>query len=180
MPNQRLPQSIGHTLEPRRILGLDPGLRLTGWGLIECRGHRLTHIAHGTIKVKVGQDLDLRLKDLFEGLSQVIQNLLPHEAAVEETFLNKNPATTLKLGLARGIVMLAPAAQGIRVGEYSANHVKKTVVGAGHADKEQVKTMINYLLPACGELSYDEADALAVAICHAHTLETQQHRRIAS
>lgn len=168
------------SLTPRRILGLDPGLRLTGWGLIESKGNHLTHIAHGTIKVNTKQDLDLRLKDLFEGLSEVIKNLQPHEAAVEETFLNKNPATTLKLGLARGIVMLAPAAQGIRVGEYSANHVKKTVVGAGHADKEQVKTMIGYLLPACGDLSYDEADALAVAICHAHTLETQQHWKDAS
>ena len=180
MPNQRLPQRDIQPVGPRRILGLDPGLRLTGWGLIECHGNRLKHIAHGTIKVNTKQDLDLRLKDLFEGLSQVIQDLQPHEAAVEETFLNKNPATTLKLGLARGVVMVAPAAQGIRVGEYSANHVKKTVVGAGHADKEQVKTMINYLLPACGDLTYDEADALAVAICHAHTLETQQHWKVAS
>ena len=179
MPNQGLPQRPTQTRGPRRILGLDPGLRLTGWGLIECNGNRLTHIAHGTIKVNTKQDLDLRLKDLFDGLSKVIRALPPHEAAVEETFLNKNPATTLKLGLARGVVMVAPAAQGIRVGEYSANHVKKTVVGAGHADKEQVKTMINYLLPACGELSYDEADAVAVAICHAHTLETQQHWKAA-
>ncbi len=180
MPNQRPPQKRTQALGTRRILGLDPGLRLTGWGLIECHGNRLTHIAHGTIKVNTKQDLDLRLKDLFEGLSKIIQDLQPHEAAVEETFLNKNPATTLKLGLARGIVMVAPAAQGIRVGEYSANHVKKTVVGAGHADKEQVKTMINYLLPACGNLTYDEADALAVAICHAHTLETQHHWKAAS
>tara|TARA_R110002095_G_scaffold195724_3_gene174421 strand:- start:482 stop:1024 length:543 start_codon:yes stop_codon:yes gene_type:complete len=173
-------QKYSQPSEPRRILGLDPGLRLTGWGLIESSGNRLTHIAHGTIKVNTKQDLDLRLKDLFDGLSEVIRTLQPHEAAVEETFLNKNPSTTLKLGLARGVVMVAPATQGIRVGEYSANHVKKTVVGAGHADKEQVKTMVNYLLPACGELSYDEADALAVAICHAHTLETQQHWRVAS
>ena len=159
---------------PRRILGLDPGLRLTGWGLIECSGNRLKYLAHGTVKVNVKQDLDLRLKDLFEGLSEVMKNYKPDEAAVEETFLNKNPSTTLKLGLARGVVMVAPTVFGVRVGEYSANHVKKMVVGAGHADKEQVKTMVKYLLPTCGEMTFDEADALAVAICHAHTLQTEQ------
>lgn len=159
---------------PRRILGLDPGLRLTGWGLIESHGNRLTYVAHGTVKVNTKQDLDLRLKELFEGLSDVVKNFKPDEAAVEETFLNKNPSTTLKLGLARGVVMVVPTIFGVRVGEYSANHVKKTVVGAGHADKEQVKTMVKYLLPTSGDMTFDEADALAVAICHAHTLETQQ------
>ena len=157
-----------------RILGLDPGLRLTGWGLIEACGNRLTYVAHGTIKVTAKQDLDLRLKDLFEGLSEVVRDFKPDEAAVEETFLNKNPSTTLKLGLARGVVMVAPTVFGVRVGEYSANHVKKTVVGAGHADKEQVKTMVKFLLPTCGDVTFDEADALAVAICHAHTLQTEQ------
>ncbi len=163
-----------HQQLPRRILGLDPGLRLTGWGVIESHGNHLTYVAHGTVKVNTKQDLDLRLKDLFEGLSEVVRDFKPDEAAVEETFLNKNPSTTLKLGLARGVVMVAPTIFGVRVGEYSANHVKKTVVGAGHADKEQVKTMVKYLLPTCGEMTFDEADALAVAICHAHTLQTQQ------
>ncbi len=167
------PVGSSHTT-PTRILGLDPGLRLTGWGLIEMQNNRLVHLAHGTIKVPEKQDLDLRLKSLMEGLLEVIDGFQPIEAAVEETFLNKNPATTLKLGLARGVVMVAPTLRNIRVGEYSANHVKKTVVGAGHADKEQVKAMIRYLLPTAGEMSYDEADALAVAICHAHTLETNQ------
>jgi crossover junction endodeoxyribonuclease RuvC len=159
---------------PRRILGLDPGLRLTGWGIIEQNGHRLYYVAHGTIKVADKLEMDLRLAQLYHGLQEVINNYAPDAAAVEETFLNKNPATTLKLGLARGVVMVAPAMTGLRVGEYSANHVKKTVVGAGHADKEQVKAMVKFLLPNCGNVSADEADALAVAICHAHTLQTQQ------
>lgn len=165
---------------PRRILGLDPGLLLTGWGIIDAVGNRLTYVAHGTIKVDAKQDLDLRLKDIYQGLCTVIDAFKPDEAAVEETFLNKNPATTLKLGLARGVVMVAPTTFGIRVGEYSANHVKKTVVGAGHADKDQVKAMIKYILPLSPDMSADEADALAVAICHAHTLETTNRWRLAS
>lgn len=162
------------TVAPRRILGLDPGLRLTGWGIIEQSGNKLYYVAHGTIKVPDKLEMDLRLSHLYHGLQEVINNYAPDAAAVEETFLNKNPATTLKLGLARGVVMVAPAMTGLRVGEYSANHVKKTVVGAGHADKEQVKAMVKFLLPNCGTVSADEADALAVAICHAHTLQTQQ------
>lgn len=159
---------------PIRILGLDPGLRMTGWGLIESVGNKLSYIAHGTIKVATNQDLDLRLKHLYRGLCDVMEAFQPHAAAVEETFLNKNPATTLKLGLARGVVMVVPTIYGVRVGEYSANHVKKNVVGAGHAEKEQVKTMVKYILPTCPDMTYDEADALAVSICHAHTLSTNQ------
>lgn len=160
--------------ESIRILGLDPGLRMTGWGVIEALGNKLSYIAHGTVKIPTTQDLDLRLKGLHSELSKVMEAFQPHAAAVEETFLNKNPSTTLKLGLARGVVMVVPTIFGVRVGEYSANHVKKTIVGAGHADKDQVKTMIKYLLPTCDNPSYDEADALAVAICHAHTLATTQ------
>lgn len=162
------------TQNPRRILGLDPGLRLMGWGVIDSIGNRLIHVAHGTVKVDPKQDLDLRLKDLFQGLTKVVKDFQPHEAAIEETFLNKNPSSTLKLGLARGVVMVVPTLYDIRVGEYSANHIKKNIVGAGHADKNQVKAMIGHLLPKSGEMSYDEADALAVAICHSHTLATQQ------
>lgn len=158
-----------------RILGLDPGLRFTGWGIIDMVDHKLTYVAHGTIKVDTSLDLDQRLQKLHSGLCEVMRTHNPHAAAVEETFLNKNPSTTLKLGLARGVVMVVPTTFGIRVGEYSANHVKKNVVGAGHADKDQVMTMVKYLLPALDTLTYDEADALAVAICHAHTLETNQH-----
>ncbi len=152
---------------------MDPGLRLTGWGIIDCAGREMTHVAHGTVKVSDQLDIDERLQILHSGLCEVMRTYLPQAAAVEETFLNKNPSTTLKLGLARGVVMVVPTTFGIRVGEYSANHVKKNVVGAGHADKDQVKAMVKYLLPACGNMSYDEADALAVAICHAHTLDSK-------
>lgn len=157
-----------------RILGLDPGLRFTGWGVIESIGTRLSYVAHGTIKVPTSLDLDQRLRRIHKELCEVVEAFQPHGAAVEETFLNKNPSTTLKLGLARGVVMVVPTIYGIRVGEYSANHVKKTVVGAGHADKDQVKKMVSYLLPNSGDLNHDEADALAVAICHSHTVVTNE------
>lgn len=155
-----------------RVLGLDPGLRFTGWGLVELRGNHLFYLDHGTVKVPEKLSMDRRLALLFEGLEEVIRTFEPTSAAVEETFLNKNPSTTLKLGQARGVVLLAPALAGLSVGEYSANHVKKTIVGAGHADKDQVKMMVRRLLPNCGEINSDEADALAVAICHTHTLQT--------
>lgn len=156
-----------------RVLGLDPGLRTTGWGIIEAQGQKLCHIAHGTVQSNASDDLAERLRQLFRGLEQVIQTYKPSGAAVEETFVNKNASSTLKLGMARGIVLLAPALYNLQVGEYSANHVKKTVVGAGHAEKQQMIAMIKYLLPKCGDLSADAADALAVAICHAHHLQTQ-------
>ena len=156
----------------RRILGLDPGLQRTGWGVIEITGNRLTHIAHGVVTSQASDDLAHRLVSLFNGLQQVIATWTPDEAAVEETFVNKNPVSTLKLGTARGVVVLAPALAGLAVGEYPANLVKKSVVGAGHADKNQVMMMVNTLLPASNITSPDAADALAVAICHAHHRQT--------
>ncbi len=150
-----------------RLIGLDPGLRLTGWGVIEVEGNRLRHVAHGVVKVAVAGTLAGRLKELFDGVAGVIEAQRPIEAAVEETFVNVNPGSTLKLGQARGVVMLAPARAGLEVFEYSANLVKKSVVGAGHADKNQIAMMVSRLLPGV-EAKADAADALAVAICHAH------------
>jgi crossover junction endodeoxyribonuclease RuvC len=162
-----------------RILGLDPGLRTTGWGVIEIQGQKLVHVAHGTVRATVKADFSDRLRELFKGLQEVIEAYKPTGAAVEETFVNTNASSTLKLGMARGIVLLAPSLYNLQVGEYSANHVKKTVVGAGHAEKEQIMAMIRYLLPKCGELTADAADALAVAICHAHHLQTQSRWGVA-
>jgi crossover junction endodeoxyribonuclease RuvC len=156
-----------------RVLGLDPGLRVTGWGIIEAQNQKLSYIAHGTVQSSASDDLGERLRQLFRGLEQVIKTYKPSGAAVEETFVNKNASSTLKLGMARGIVLLVPALYNLRIGEYSANHIKKTVVGVGHAEKQQMITMVKYLLPKCGELSADAADALAVAICHVHHLQTQ-------
>jgi crossover junction endodeoxyribonuclease RuvC len=151
-----------------RILGLDPGLRNTGWGIVDTLGNRLTYVAHGVVKSTASDDLAPRLSQLYQELIKIIEQYSPCEAAVEETFVNKNPASTLKLGMARGIVLLAPAQAGLIVGEYAANRVKKSVVGVGHADKNQVALMVQRLLPSCGVVSADAADALAVAICHAH------------
>ena len=151
-----------------RIIGLDPGLRRTGWGLVECEGNRLKHIAHGTVTSKGDDDLAERLLELHDGLTAVIAAHGPHEAAVEQTFVNKDPVATLKLGQARAISLLVPAQAGLPVAEYAPNQVKKSVVGVGHADKAQVLHMVKVLLPQCGDPAPDEADALAVAICHAH------------
>jgi len=150
-----------------RLIGLDPGLRLTGWGVIDAEGNRLRHVAHGAVKVPADQSLAERLRALFEAIAAVVAEQRPTEAAVEETFVNVNPGSTLKLGQARGVVMLAPARAGLPVFEYSANLVKKSVVGAGHADKHQVAMMVGRLLPGVVATA-DAADALAVAICHAH------------
>ena len=150
-----------------RLIGLDPGLRLTGWGVIDVDGNRLRHVAHGVVKVPADQSLAERLCVLFEAIAAVVAVQQPTEAAVEETFVNVNPGSTLKLGQARGVVMLAPARAGLPVFEYSANLVKKSVVGAGHADKHQVAMMVGRLLPGVVATA-DAADALAVAICHAH------------
>ncbi len=150
-----------------RLIGLDPGLRLTGWGVIDVEGNRLRHVAHGAVKVPGEGSLAERLCALFEAVAAVIAEQRPTEAAVEETFVNVNPGSTLKLGQARGVVMLAPARAGLPVFEYSANLVKKSVVGAGHADKRQVAMMVGRLLPGVVATA-DAADALAVAICHAH------------
>lgn len=150
-----------------RLIGLDPGLRLTGWGVIEVEGNRLRHVAHGVVKVPTQDSLAERLRELFEGVAQVLEAQRPAEAAVEETFVNVNPGSTLKLGQARGVVMLAPARAGLPVFEYATNLVKKSVVGTGHADKNQIAMMVGRLLPGV-DARQDAADALAVAICHAH------------
>lgn len=151
-----------------RILGLDPGLRCTGWGIIESEGNHLRYIGHGVAKTEEDALLAVRLHQIYQELSRIINLYKPDVAAVEEVFVNKNPASTLKLGMARGIVLLVPAAQDLFVAEYSANKVKKSVVGSGHASKEQVEAMIKVLLPDARNATKDAADALAVAICHAH------------
>ena len=150
------------------ILGIDPGLQKTGWGIITKNGSALGYIASGLIKTDAKTDLAQRLALLHQELSIIIKEYRPETAAVEETFVNKNPASALKLGQARGVVLAVPAILGLSVAEYSANKVKKSVVGAGHAAKEQVQMMIRTLLPASGKITEDEADALAVAITHAH------------
>ncbi|WP_299153232.1 crossover junction endodeoxyribonuclease RuvC [uncultured Tateyamaria sp.] len=150
-----------------RILGIDPGLRHMGWGIIAVDGPRLRHVANG-ICHSTGDDLSLRLLSLFDQLSAVITQYAPEAAAVEQTFVNKDGAGTLKLGQARGIAMLAPARAGLAVGEYAPNAVKKTVVGVGHADKAQIAHMVRVQLPGVEIAGADAADALAIAICHAH------------
>lgn len=152
-----------------RILGLDPGLRRTGWGVIAVDGSRLTWIAHGVIVPNDKAPFSERLLHLFDGIGAVIQTHAPQEAAVEETFVNNNPQSTLKLGHARAAAMIAPAKAGLTVAEYAAREVKKCVVGTGGADKTQIAFMIARLLPAAGSPTQDAADALAVAITHAHS-----------
>lgn len=151
-----------------RVLGLDPGLRNTGWGVIDTDGNRLRAVADGVVHSDAGRPLSERLNQLFEGIAEVIATWEPDEAAIEETFVNKNPHSTLKLGQARGVVMLAPARSGLAVAEYAPTVIKKAVVGTGTAAKDQVGLMIRTLLPGCLAGSADAADALAVAICHAH------------
>ena len=155
-----------------RLIGFDPGLRHTGWGIIEVRGSRLSHVADGAVHSDGALSLAERLVQLHDGLAAVIAKYSPLSAAVEETFVNKNPTSTLKLGLARGVVLLTPATYKLPVAEYPANLVKKSVVGAGHANKDQVAMMVRVLLPASSAESPDAADALAVAICHAHHLSS--------
>lgn len=150
------------------ILGIDPGLQKTGWGIIDSVGSRLQFVSCGLIKTDAKQALPLRLAHLHKQIAEVIKTWKPEGAAVEETFINKNPASALKLGQARGVLLAVPAIHGIETAEYSANKVKKSVVGTGHAAKEQVGMMVKTLLPTCGQISEDEADALAVAITHAH------------
>ncbi len=151
-----------------RIIGIDPGLRRTGWGVIDSDGVRLAYVASGHVTSDAADDLAYRLRELFEGLSSVIASFKPHEAAVEETFVNENPRATLKLGQARGMALLAPAVKGLAITEYQPNLIKKSVVGAGHAEKRQIQAMIGFLLPKAKFESADEADALAIAICHAN------------
>ena len=156
-----------------RLIGLDPGLRATGWGIIDVRGTRLSHVANGRVAPSPDAALADRLVALYDGLMAVMDAWAPDQAAVEETFVNRNPASTLKLGLARGIALLVPARAGLPVAEYSTNLVKKSVVGAGHATKTQIGMMVRTLLPACDPDGEDAADALAVAICHAHHAGTR-------
>lgn len=148
------------------ILGLDPSLSRTGWGLVRAEGHRLTHVAHGAVATNARQPMPARLVALHEGLRAVLAAHAPDEAAVEEVFQNRNPQSTLKLGQARGVVLLAVAY--LPVAEHATRLVKKALVGTGGADKSQVAAMVARLLPGCGPLGEDEADALAVAIAHAH------------
>ena len=150
-----------------RIIGIDPGLRRTGWGIVEADGVRLIYVASGVITSDGDDDLAYRLRTLHEGLAGVIGSYKPQEAAVEETFVNKDARATLKLGQARGMALLAPAQKGLRVAEYPPNVVKKTVTGTGHGEKRQVAAMVGFLLPKARFDSADEADALAIAICHA-------------
>ena len=156
-----------------RLLGVDPGLRFTGWGVVDTDGNRLRHVANGVIKSGTGE-LAQRLKRLHDGLHEVVATHRPDSAAVEETFVNRDGQSTLKLGQARGIALLVPAVAGLQVAEYSANTVKKTVVGYGHADKTQIGHMISVVLPWWIVDSPDAADALAIAICHAHHLSARE------
>jgi crossover junction endodeoxyribonuclease RuvC len=151
-----------------RIIGIDPGLRRTGWGVIETEGNRLVYIACGAVEPRDNLPLASRLLAIHEGLAAVLGDYRPAEAAVEQTFVNKDGAATLKLGQARGVALLAPAMFGISVAEYAPNQVKKTVVGAGHAEKNQILVMLKILLPKAEPPSADAADALAIAITHAH------------
>ncbi len=149
------------------ILGVDPGLNRCGWGLVLSEGARLSHVAHGIIKPAQQQQLASRLHDLFEGLCAVIAQYQPHEAAVEETFVNSNARAALALGQARGVALAAAARSGLAVGEYAPTTIKKAVVGSGAADKTQIAFMVRRLLPTAGDVSADAADALGVALCHA-------------
>jgi crossover junction endodeoxyribonuclease RuvC len=151
-----------------RIIGLDPGLRNTGWGIIEAAGSRLTYVADGAVHSKADAPLAERLLQIHTQLLEVFKSFAPEEAAIEETFVNKDARATLKLGQARGVAMLAPAFLGVPVTEYAPNQIKKSVVGAGHAEKDQVKHMVRMLLPKAQLNSADSVDALAIAICHAH------------
>jgi crossover junction endodeoxyribonuclease RuvC len=159
-----------------RIIGIDPGLRRCGWGVIESEGNRLVYVACGVVTPPVDAPLPERLARLHAGLAELIGRYQPAEAAVEETFVNAGARSALQLGQARGVALMTPASLGLPVGEYAANLVKKSVVGAGHAEKQQVIMMVRALLPAAGVVSADAADALAIAICHAHH---RRHRALA-
>jgi crossover junction endodeoxyribonuclease RuvC len=154
--------------ETIRIIGIDPGLRRTGWGVVETLGNSLRFVAAGTVKSDEKADLASRLCQLHDGLADVLHSMQPHEAAVEATFVNKDASATLKLGQARGIAMLVPARAGLRVAEYAPNAVKKAVIGVGHGEKKQIHMMVRVLMPKASFDSDDAADALAIAICHAH------------
>jgi crossover junction endodeoxyribonuclease RuvC len=162
-----------------RVLGIDPGLRRLGWGIIDAEGSRLRHVANGVCESQGGDDLATRLLALHRQLTEVLTRFAPQIAAVEQTFVNKDAVGTLKLGQARGVALLVPAQFGLPVGEYAPNKVKKTVVGVGHADKRQIDHMVKMQLPGVQIAGPDAADALAIAICHAHHVGPQQARRLA-
>jgi crossover junction endodeoxyribonuclease RuvC len=152
-----------------RILGLDPGLAHMGWGIIDVSGSRLAHVAHGVIATRAASGLGVRLMELHREISAVIAAHAPAAIAVEQAFVARDPQAALKLGHARAVALLAAAQAGLEIAEYAPNHIKKCVVGAGHAGKEQVQFMVRRLLPACGVTQADAADALACAIAHAHS-----------
>ena len=158
----------GMATQPIRILGIDPGLRRTGWGVVTIEGNRLSFLACGSVATDDKADLAVRLLAIHDGLRQVVADHTPDEAAVESTFVNRDASATLKLGQARGVAMLVPAIAGLRVAEYAPNLVKKTIVGAGHSEKVQIRMMVKVLLPKADPQSDDAADALAIAVTHAH------------
>ena len=160
-----------------RILGLDPGLSAMGWGVIEVSGSRLGHVAHGVIATKPASGLGVRLMLLHRALVEIIQSHAPTAIAVEQAFVARDPQAALKIGHARAVALLAAAQAGLEIAEYAPNHIKKCVVGAGHAGKEQVQFMVKRLLPTCGVTQADAADALAAAIAHAHS-STARNRKV--
>lgn len=162
-----------------RIIGIDPGLRRCGWGVLDSTGNRLSFVACGTITPPVELSLAERLVHLHRDLDELIDRFAPDEAAVEETFVSAGARSALQLGQARGVVLMTPAARGLPVGEYAANLVKKSVVGTGHAEKGQIQMMIKILLPAADFKGADAADALAIAVCHAHHRGMRQLRATA-
>jgi crossover junction endodeoxyribonuclease RuvC len=162
-----------------RIIGIDPGLRRTGWGVLEAAGNSLRFVAAGTVTSDQKANLATRLCQLHDGLADVLGELAPDEAAVEQTFVNKDAAATLKLGQARGIAMLVPARAGLPVAEYAPNAVKKAVIGVGHGEKAQIHMMVKVLMPRATFDTDDAADALAIAICHAHHRQSVTGRLMA-
>ena len=166
--------------ETIRIIGIDPGLRRTGWGVVETLGNSLRFVASGTVRSDDRADLASRLRQLHDGLSAVVHAHMPHEAAVEQTFVNKDATATLKLGQARGIAMLVPALAGLAVAEYAPNAVKKAVIGVGHGEKRQIHMMVRVLMPKATFDGDDAADALAIAVCHAHHRQSATGRLAAA
>lgn len=154
-----------------RILGIDPGLHITGWGVIDHDGNHLKHVSHGTVVTDSNEDIAVRLNKIYKALSDVIEDYSPNEVSIEEVFVNNNPLSSLKLGMARGAAICCVGILGLKVFEYTPNKIKKAVVGVGHATKDQVSTMVQILLN-CGPVKLDAADALAIAICHAHNKTT--------
>jgi len=165
--------------EAIRIIGIDPGLRRTGWGIIDSVGNSLRFVASGTVRSDEKESLAKRLCQLHDGLAEVLHQTMPDEAAVEQTFVNKDATATLKLGQARGIAMLVPARAGLVVAEYAPNAVKKAVIGVGHGEKKQIHMMVKVLMPKAVFDTDDAADALAIAICHAHHRQSVAYRMAA-